>query len=249
MLNLSQRSDQFALDSFQHLPKHCLDYVKEDIDAGEEFSSLIDIIERFPNDVPRFIVNGLTEILSQYPPKHIYRRVGDNIIAKYQDSGYGLESYGCVMINCKISGLPVFPADWAYQRTSTDPDYVGGIPTHYHATIKYGLLPEANLEQAKTIAEGVLRRYSINPTNISVDDFNNSPDYVCLVLKFDSNTLTHLNKTITETLPAATGTYGQYQPHITIGYINPEHATEAVNLINSALPNLKITFGNVTTST
>ena len=80
---LSARSDVFAKAVLERLPEFVVssDLVRDDIEAGEYYTSLLDIIldDRYSQYVPIDIATDLSEIVSEYP-HGFYRQVGEKAL-------------------------------------------------------------------------------------------------------------------------------------------------------------------------
>jgi hypothetical protein len=158
--------------------------------------------------------------------------------------GVKIGKLGCVMLD--FEPLPVaewLPAKWAYVSENPERHWITGYDVKTHATLKFGLLANAN--HIKPQVDAVLEGWdpSLPVTIIDVDIFHSTfPDepYKCLMGKLDKPHLVEANRRLSflphvDTFP--------YEPHITFGYVRAGYEGPATEIIRAALggPGVRLT--------
>lgn len=95
-------------------------------------------------------------------------------------------------------------------------DPIEGIETESHITVKYGIISESWLDLVPALRG--IRKVEAKLGTVSMFENPEKPD----VLKIEviSPDLVYLNKRVCETAECADTGYSEYNPHITIAYLN-----------------------------
>jgi 2'-5' RNA ligase len=155
------------------------------------------------------------------------------------------EDLGCVMLNVSLTGFVPFNDEWAYIPPGEKEPEWWGIQKSFHCTLKYGLIPQLVTEaDVNEILTNLNIQYgALQPFAPRIDDFGND-QYSCVVYKFDGPFELNQIHDALSGLPHI-DTHPFYQPHITLGYVLPQFASEAQALADYNLNNVGFEFTTI----
>lgn len=127
---------------------------------------------------------------------------------------------------------------YALGRTIPDADIYepeGGRETDAHVTVKYGLLePDVMLLSQVIVNRGAstptLNKYGAITLTLGKTAMFSTPDYDVVFVTVDSQDLAALNRAISNGVPCAPTSHGEYQPHATVAYVKPGTGQKYVGL-------------------
>lgn len=141
---------------------------------------------------------------------------------------------GCVMLDFEPITDDVIPAEWEYYSPKQEFWWVKGVVSdRAHLTLKYGLLQKAyELEAEINVLVGDLSLPKAMVVGAMEFRQPNDP-YSAIVLKIDENPeLIEFTRRLSY-LPHI-DTFTPWVPHVTMAYVHTEHASAAIELVNSA---------------
>ena len=132
--------------------------------------------------------------------------------------------YGCVMLYFKFPELSQIQATinpkYIYEE---DEDKTFGMEDEPHTTLLYGLHKEVSLKHIKE----VLSTFTFSTCKVNNISLFNNPKFDVLKFEVSGENLKECNKALKQ-FPY-TNDYPKYNPHLTIGYLQPGTGQQYVN--------------------
>ena len=154
----------------------------------------------------------------------------------YSELGVDLATLGCVMLDVELLSyvIDVIEPEWSYTSANPKLRHVAGVPSDHHVTLKFGLM--RNAHAWKDAIDEVLSGWQI-PDVLHVTEISSFasplPDaepYRCIVMKPYAGALLEAHQRLS--LLPHIDTHASYVPHITLGYVQEQHAARAIERLD-----------------
>lgn len=157
-------------------------------------------------------------------------------LACYNELGVDLATLGCVMLDVELPSYvsAVIEPEWSYTSANPKLRHVAGVPSDHHVTLKFGLM--RNAHAWKAAIDEVLSGWQI-PDVLHVTEIASFasplPDaepYRCIIMKPWAGALFDAHQRLS--LLPHIDTHASYVPHITLGYVQEQHAARAIERLD-----------------